>query len=243
MIFKKNGNKIPFLAQDEKKIIQKHVFLEESLKPSSFSGTGIPHGILLLTNKRLFFFYTGVGELKNMIIKSLPGWLLPIIADEIGGEAISKLVDGAEVIEEGIELIYEKLREEKEYIEYFDHERSFVIPLKRIYAFERTPFYLYYLGLPALKKNYFTFEIFTNRGKLTTYCVYSHNPTRPFNAMRIVNPILLNRKMKKALSAHNEYNNSNPSKKHIYYNCMSCGNRHSENYCPNCGSKWKKSDT
>jgi hypothetical protein len=194
----------------EKKILKHHVFLENSNKPSSFSGDGIPYGILLLTNKRLFFFYINQGKLKNLILKALPGYLLPIIADEMGGESFSKLAEFLEHTSEIGEEIIDKLKEENEFIEYFDNERSFVIPLKRIINYQKTRFIWQYCALPTLKKSYFKFEVRNNDGSITSYCVYSHNPKRPFNATRLVSPFGLHRKMKKAKAVDNSSQSRTP---------------------------------
>ncbi len=48
--------------QGEKNIKSEYVFFEKSDKPSSRTGAGINQGILLLTNKRLFFFNIKEGK-------------------------------------------------------------------------------------------------------------------------------------------------------------------------------------
>ena len=54
-----NREELVFL-REERKINVGYVFLEKSDRPTSDRGRGIPAGILMLTNRRLFFFDTGV---------------------------------------------------------------------------------------------------------------------------------------------------------------------------------------
>ncbi len=201
MFVKHDKLKTQFFVEGEKQLIKQHVFLEKAVKPSSYSGDDIPQGILLITNKRLFFFYINQGKMKNLILKALPGFL-PVIGDGIGGEDMSKIVEFlVEISEEVGESLIEKLKEEKDIIEYLDNKGSFVVPLKRIINYQKTPFYLWFFGgIFALKKTYFRFDLLNNDGTVTNYCIYSQNPKSPFNAFKQVTPFRLNRIMKKANS-------------------------------------------
>src|SRR6476469_4953324 len=63
------------LLEGEYDIKVDNVFLENTDKPSNALGDGIPRGILVLTNRRLFFFNTGVGiyytDNNKSLLKSL----------------------------------------------------------------------------------------------------------------------------------------------------------------------------
>jgi hypothetical protein len=192
------NRKNPYFIDGEKKIMKRCVFLEKSNKPSSFSGGSISFGILLLTNKRLFFLYMGEGNRNKLVLKTLPS-VLPVISDHLGLESISTLIDILEKGEELGDMVIEKIREKKDFIEFFDNENSFVIPLERIVNYNKTSSIWEFFGLFARKKNYFTFEIRNNDGTLSNYCVYSQDPKKPFHITKQVSPSLLNKKMKKAM--------------------------------------------
>lgn len=189
MVFGRKSRKIPFLADDEKVIKKQHVFLEKSNKPTSYSGHGISRGILMLTNKRLYFFYINKGKISSLILRALPGYLLPMIGDELGGESLARLMELIDYSEPAFEALIERLKGESEEVEYFDNKGSFTIPLKQIINYQK--FYTKWFGLVGicvLKKIYFKIDVVCNGGATVSYCIYSNNPKRPFNYFRIINP-------------------------------------------------------
>jgi hypothetical protein len=67
-----------FFLQGENKLMLEKVFLERATKPTSSLGYGIPTGVLLLTNRRLFFFK--IGEGKSLRSRSTKYLLLALLA-------------------------------------------------------------------------------------------------------------------------------------------------------------------
>lgn len=199
MVFGRKSRKIPFLADDEKVIKKQHVFLEKSNKPTSYSGHGISRGILMLTNKRLYFFYINNGSLLNMILRALPGYLLGVIGLELGLESLSNITDLIEFSEPAFEALIERLKGESDEIKYIGNKGSFAIPLKRIISYQK--FVTRWFRIPnifVLKKVYFRFNVACNDGTTVHYCVYSNNPKSPFNYIRIVSPSRWHKEMMKA---------------------------------------------
>jgi hypothetical protein len=113
--------------QDELKIKAEQVFLEKADQPSSQYGEGIPWGLLLLSNKRLFFFNIGTGS-RNPV-KSYQ------IYGSKGIDRISKTLDRIFPAEDGIGAAIEygtsKFLDKGDKIDIepnLDKEDSFVIP-------------------------------------------------------------------------------------------------------------------
>lgn len=99
--------------QGEYQIFCNEVFLEKSDKPSSFTASGIPMGILLLTNKRLFFFNESQGVSKwSLSFRSLK-------SDFSAG-------------------VTELLRKRKDLDTLANKEHSFVVPIERISSYEKS---------------------------------------------------------------------------------------------------------
>ena len=60
-------------SDGERKIKMQQIFLEKSDKPTSTTGAGISSGILMLTNRRLFFFNKEKTEsLGKVILRFIP---------------------------------------------------------------------------------------------------------------------------------------------------------------------------
>jgi hypothetical protein len=161
-----NREELVFL-REERKINVGYVFLEKSDRPTSNRGRGIPAGVLMLTNRRLFFFDTG--EHKSRL--KTAGKIAGTIAAKIAGEFTFGL---AEIAHYGIEIGIEKLNESKDVdLEPFlDEKSSFVIPIERIVSCEK------FGSIFSLRfKNVYTrIGIKDDAGEKTYYCIYCKNP-------------------------------------------------------------------
>lgn len=109
------------------------VFLEKAEKRSSRTGDGIPRGILLLTNRRLFFFNTGTGEIDKHQSHSISTLAIKLGSGMIfhGSELLELHFE--ELLGQGIELLDGKLEgmEETDFKQLLQMEDSFVIPVLR----------------------------------------------------------------------------------------------------------------
>jgi hypothetical protein len=121
--------------QDELKIKAEQVFLEKADQPSSQYGEGIPWGLLLLTNKRLFFFNIGTGSMNDDKSYQISG--------SKGIDRISKRLDRIfpdDGIEAAIEYGSSKFLDKGDKIDieqYLDKKDSFVIPIEQIVSCEK----------------------------------------------------------------------------------------------------------
>src|SRR6476660_1755525 len=93
--------------QEEKNIKSEYVFLEKSDKPSSRTGAGINVGILLLTNKRLFFLC--VKEGKSTAVKTGRKVTTDIVS-HLAGHFIPFASIAISIVEAGIETGIDHLR-------------------------------------------------------------------------------------------------------------------------------------
>ena len=171
--------------EEEKKIKVQQVFLEKADMPTSRLGSGIPTGILMLTNKRLFFFNISEGKsLRNMgtktIIKEVSMGLVSEIP--IVGNVADYALDVAE-------YIIDRLKDRNlDFEPFLDKERSFVIPVQQIVSCEKYGSrWLQGLGVIYYKRRYLQLSVMDNTGLITNYCIYCANPKDPLNAQGIVN--------------------------------------------------------
>ena len=123
-----------FLEQ-EKKILVERVFLEKSYQPTSMTGNGIPQGMLMLTNKRLFFFTKGLGKSNsNLVLREVPGGVASVLTLGLAGEAVHKIMEFAEG---GVSTLIERLEYNDKIEGFLNDEISFVVPLQRVSSCEK----------------------------------------------------------------------------------------------------------
>lgn len=150
--------------QGETPVKVEQVFFEKADKPTSRTGAGISEGILLLTNKRLFFLNIKKGKstIGKMGINFVTG-----LADEFTFGLASLAEHG---IEKGIEHLNKKNYED--YKLYAQKQDSFVVPIERIVSCEK------YGGMFSLtsKGKYIKIIILDEFEKKSSYCIYYINP-------------------------------------------------------------------
>ncbi len=151
--------------QGETSVKAEEVFFEMADKPTSRTGAGISEGILLLTNRRLFFLNIKKGKstIGKMGINFVTG-----MADEFTFGLASLAENG---IEKGIERLYKKNYED--YKSYAQKQDSFVVPIERIVNCEK------YGGMFTLspKGKYIKIIIWHEFEKRNnSYCIYCINP-------------------------------------------------------------------
>ena len=212
------------LKPGEMKLKVEYVFLEKSISPTSMTGDGIPQGILMLTNKRLFFFAKGEGRSKgNLILRETPGFIASTVAG-FAGEVVEKLVHLSEI---GVEYILEELEYSKDFEHFLNNEFSFVVPIKKIVSCKKFGSFLgRMVGFPVSKSRYFSFGIQEYPGTITNYCIYSINPKNPLN---------------RVIKYHDWFEEiSELIQRDIF--CVNCGESNSlrSNYCNSCGSPIQK---
>jgi hypothetical protein len=152
------------LLRVERQIKVEYVFLEKADHPTSRTGAGIPAGILLLTDKRLYFFSIREG-------KSTVGKLGIKFATDIADHFTFGLASLVEYgIEKGIEYINSENYED--YKLYSQEEESFVVPIERIANCEK------FGGTFSLspKSRYVKLTLLDEFEKRSSYCIYSINP-------------------------------------------------------------------
>jgi hypothetical protein len=161
-----NREELVFLGE-ERKINLGYVFLEKSDRPTSNRGGGIPAGILMLTNRRLFFFDSSIHKSRLKTAGKIAG----TIAAKIAGEFTFGL---AEIAHYGIEIGIEKWNESKsvDLEPFLDKKDSFVIPIERIVSCEK-----FGSMLSLMLKNVYTrIGMMNDAGATTYYCIYCKNP-------------------------------------------------------------------
>jgi hypothetical protein len=171
--------------EEEKKIMTQQVFLEKADMPTSRLGSGIPMGVLMLTNRRLFFFNISEGKsLRNMGMKTIVKEVSMGVVSEIPivGNVADYAVDIAE-------YMIDRLKDRNlEFEPFLDKESSFVIPVQQIVSCEKYgSTWLQGLGVIYYKRRYLQLSIMHNTGLITNYCVYCANPKDPLNAQGQVN--------------------------------------------------------
>jgi hypothetical protein len=174
-------------SDGERKIKVQEVFLEKSDKPTSTTGARIPRGVLMLTNRRLFFFNKEkIESLGKVILRFIPGVVASGVAGELAGNLASTL---SEFAEDGIDYLFEKSGNEK-YIERFlDNKDSFVIPVERIVTCEKLgSWFDYWVGIPGFKKRYVRIGILDDvQAKINYYCIYCNKPINPLAYTKAIN--------------------------------------------------------
>jgi hypothetical protein len=210
---------------DEIKIKDQLVFLEKAKKPSSYFGDGIPHGVLLLTNKRLFFYCTGKGAVETntssiiSITKSLSNMFIP---------GIDKIADFAsEVAEYGVGKYYDNHANIQSSL---SNENSFVVPLERIASCEKFGnYYVPNFGFSkfSLQNKYTRIGFKDTLGIEWFYCIYCANPRNPTNTHFDLRYDKWYNEIYKLIS----YNKNNIT-------CPKCNsiNDNISKFCTNCGS-------
>ena len=164
------------LLQGERQIKAEYVFFEKVDRPSSRNGSGITAGILLLTNRRLFF-------LSVMEGKSTAGKTAIKIATHIVTHLANHFTLGlASWVAYGIEKGFEHLTHEnyEGFKLYAAKEGSFVIPIERIISCEKVG------GTFSLssKSRYTKIIISGEFGERFTYCIYSVDPKNQQSAIK-----------------------------------------------------------
>ena len=154
------------LVQGERQVKVEHIFFEKADKPTSRTGAGILEGILLLTNKRLFFFGIKKG-------KSTTGHIGINIATSIADAFVPFSL--ASWVGYGIEkgLQYLNRQNYEEYKLYSQNQESFVVSIERIISCEK------FGGTFSLssKGKYIKIIIWDEFEKRnSSYCIYSINP-------------------------------------------------------------------
>lgn len=205
------------LLEGEEKIKVENIFFEKSDKPSSRFGYKVPVGILMLTNRRLFFFSTGKGKeygkmVQREIAIQVPLTLvrfIPFVGD-LAGDLIDK------GIEYGIEKMTDK---ELIYEQYIDKEDSFVISVEQIAFYEKhgSRFLLGLTGFFYYKKRYLKIGITdgAHEDRVTNYCIYSVNPKHPFNSSSTINIGKLYKEIKKVMELRSTYRYVTPVKLNV----------------------------
>ena len=129
----------------------------------------------MLTNRRLFFFDTGVHKSR---LKTA-GKIAATIASKIAGEFTFGL---AEIAHYGIEIGIEKWNKSKnvDLEPFLDKKDSFVIPIESIVSCEKFGSILSF----RLKNTFTRFGIRDDAGRTTYYCIYCKNP---YNSQETVN--------------------------------------------------------
>jgi hypothetical protein len=157
------------LTPGEKKIKEGLVYIESNDRPSSNTGKGIPKIYLLLTTKRLFFFYTG--KEQGNLGKRAAGHAITAAA-RLFDQATFGLSHYAQAaVEYGLENWNKPKSSELE--EAAAHGDSFLIHLEQISACDK------YDGLLSSKKKYIKIKLQNNPGSFKTYCIYSVDPLNP----------------------------------------------------------------
>lgn len=172
-------DELPFL-EGEKKIIAQQVFLEETFAPTTRIGSGIPTGILMLTNTRLLFFNMDKGKsLRQFAPKEAA--ILVVSQIPVIGEVADTTMDI-------VDYIIDKLKDRKLDLElYINREGSFAIPVEQIMSCEKFGSrWLHGLGVFYYKRSYLRITIIHD-GVRKTYCIYCVNPKDPLNAKGIIN--------------------------------------------------------
>jgi hypothetical protein len=150
-------------SQEEYQIKAEYVFLEKSDKPSSRSGNGITEGVLVLTNKRLFFI--AVKRRKSSRLAQFGIKFAAGIIDEFTFGAASWAQFG---IEKGIE---HARNNNIDITMYAQGQDSFVIPLHKLVGCEK------FGGLwSTYKGKYVRFVLLQDSGVRESYSIYSVNP-------------------------------------------------------------------
>jgi hypothetical protein len=155
----------------ERKIKIGDVFLEKTDSPTSSTGFGIPSGILLLTNRRLFFFSKEKTEsLGTMILRERQA-VWSAVADELAGK----------ISESATDCLVEKSGNEKFFERLLDNKDSFVIPVKRIVTCEKIGnWFDYWIGIFGSRKRYVRIGFLDYaQGEIIYYCIYCNKPTNP----------------------------------------------------------------
>jgi hypothetical protein len=172
------------LVKEEKKLLAQRVFLEKSYKPTSMTGNGIPQGMLMLTNKRLFFFTKGQGKSKsNLVLREVvPGVVASVLPF---GETTRTVI---ELAERGVSTLIERLEYNDKIEGFLNDESSFAIPLQKIISCEKFGKISDQLvGLFAFKKRYLRIGVEDANGEKVYCCIYSTNPKSPLDYRRTIN--------------------------------------------------------
>jgi hypothetical protein len=176
-------------SYDEWEFKVEQVFLEEASQPSSEYGDGIPRGILMLTNRRLFFFDMDTGpieESKKSRLLSTSFKLADQFVPFVPFEGIEKIIQGGEFLTELTE--YCLSRQESGYLNFeplLDNKGSFVVPVERIVSCEK--FGRYWspnmgFGPFQFKRKYTKIGISEGNyvgARTNYYCIYCVNPKKP----------------------------------------------------------------
>jgi hypothetical protein len=159
------------------------VFLEKSDKPTSMTGKGIPQGMLMLTNKRLFFFTKGRGKSRtNLVLREV----VPEVVTSVlpFGEAARSVI---ELAEGGVSTLIERLEYNDNIKEFLNDESSLVLPLHKILSCEKFgKISDQFAGLFAFKRRYIRISEDASGAKVD-YCIYSTNPKNPLDYRRAIN--------------------------------------------------------
>jgi tetratricopeptide (TPR) repeat protein len=185
------------LQEGEEPLKAEYVYLEKGTNPTSWTGAGIPEGILYLTNRRLFFFCYGIGssirKIRPYIIKgfvksltsNFVGNLIPF---DLSGISKKRIEDW---IEKGTDLGIEKsFKITKDGIPEGDiesttnHENSFALPVDKITYSEKFGNSLTinakkeYVRITVEKNNERKTDYIynSNNDDIEYYCIYSTNP-------------------------------------------------------------------
>jgi len=146
-----------------------YVIFEKASKPSSKNGKGIPQGILLLTNKRLFFFSINEGKGKHSSAKVGAKVAVHISSEILNHFTLGLASFATSMAEYGIEKGIEHSKKEKniDFIECSKKENSVVLSIQNIAHCEK------FGRLFSLSKNRFTrITVINQYDKMDSYCIY-----------------------------------------------------------------------
>jgi len=156
--------------QGEKNIKSEYVFLEKSDRPSSRTGAGINAGMLLLTNRRLFFIC--IKEGKSTAVKT-GRKIATHLVSHLAGHFIPFASIAISLVETGIETGVDHLRhkENLDLLSLSKNENSFVISIHDLIDCRK------YGGAFSLgsKNRYLQISIKQPLG-IEKYCIYGLNP-------------------------------------------------------------------
>jgi hypothetical protein len=157
--------------QGEKNIKSEYVFLEKSDKPSSRTGVGINQGILILTNRRLFFF--NIKEGKSTAVKRGRKMATHIVSEIANHFTLGLASFAISMVEAGIETGVEHLRHKEniDLVSISKNEKSFVISIHDVVDCRK------YGGAFTIgsKGRYVQISIRQYIG-VEKYCIYGLNP-------------------------------------------------------------------